>query len=84
MQSFSLPGESQKAAKILGHFLGKYFLDVYALSRLCLVICSVSRLMRFIADPSHPQTALNSVPKAVLLRAKGTSHDPPLLILVLD
>ncbi|EIW67594.1 hypothetical protein TREMEDRAFT_40282 [Tremella mesenterica DSM 1558] len=44
MQSFSLPGESQKAAKILQSFL---------------------------ADPSHPQSALNSIPKAVLQRAKG-------------
>jgi len=44
MQGFSLPGESQKAAKILKSFL---------------------------ADPSHPQSALNSIPKAVLLRAKG-------------
>ncbi|RSH81902.1 uncharacterized protein EHS24_008099 [Apiotrichum porosum] len=44
MQGFSLPGESQKAAKILRSFL---------------------------ADPSHPQSALNSVPKDVLLRCKG-------------
>jgi len=44
MQGFTLPGEADKAAKILRHFL---------------------------ADPSHPQTALNSVPKAVLQRAKG-------------
>jgi len=44
MQGFSLPGESDKAAKILRHFL---------------------------ADATHPQTALNSVPKAVLQRARG-------------
>ncbi|WVO14327.1 hypothetical protein L204_101959 [Cryptococcus depauperatus] len=44
MQSFTLPGESQKAAKILRSFL---------------------------ADPFHPATALNSIPKAVLQRAKG-------------
>ncbi|ORY31823.1 hypothetical protein BCR39DRAFT_525563 [Naematelia encephala] len=44
MQSFSLPGESQKAAKILKGFL---------------------------ADPTRPASALNSIPKAVLLRAKG-------------
>ncbi|WWD18752.1 hypothetical protein CI109_103206 [Kwoniella shandongensis] len=44
IQSFSLPGESQKAAKILRSFL---------------------------ADPTHPHTALNSIPKAVLQRAKG-------------
>ncbi|WVF68756.1 hypothetical protein IAT40_003528 [Kwoniella sp. CBS 6097] len=44
MQSFSLPGESDKAAKILKSFL---------------------------ADPNAPRTALNSIPKAVLQRAKG-------------
>lgn len=44
MHSFSLPGESQKAAHILRGFL---------------------------ADPAHPATALNSIPKAVLQRAKG-------------
>ncbi|KAK1925682.1 hypothetical protein DB88DRAFT_206347 [Papiliotrema laurentii] len=44
MQSFSLPGESEKAAKILAHFL---------------------------ADPSQPHSALNSIPKAVLQRARG-------------
>ncbi|KAK6907714.1 SH3 domain-containing protein [Kwoniella mangroviensis CBS 10435] len=44
MQSFSLPGESQKAAKILKSFL---------------------------ADPTAPRTALNSIPKAVLQKAKG-------------
>jgi len=44
MQGFSLPGEAQKAAKILQSFL---------------------------ADPSHPHSALNAIPKAVLLKAKG-------------
>ncbi|TXT08833.1 hypothetical protein VHUM_02961 [Vanrija humicola] len=44
MQGFSLPGESQKAAKILKSFL---------------------------ADPSHPESALNSIPKQVLLGCKG-------------
>ncbi|GFZ50533.1 LAS seventeen-binding protein 4 [Saitozyma sp. JCM 24511] len=44
MQSFSLPGEAQKAAKILKSFL---------------------------ADPHQPESALNSIPKAVLQRAKG-------------
>ncbi|TYJ58339.1 hypothetical protein B9479_000885 [Cryptococcus floricola] len=48
VQSFTLPGESEKAAKILRGFLGKD-----------------------LADPSHPATALNSIPKAVLQRAKG-------------
>jgi len=43
-QGFSLPGEAEKAAKILQSFL---------------------------ADPSHPESALNSIPKAVLQRARG-------------
>lgn len=28
------------------------------------------------ADPSHPESALNAVPKAVLQRARGTIHSP--------
>ncbi|PFH53418.1 hypothetical protein AMATHDRAFT_55376 [Amanita thiersii Skay4041] len=43
-QSFSLPGEAEKAAKILESFL---------------------------ADPGHPESALNSIPKIVLQRARG-------------
>jgi lipid-binding SYLF domain-containing protein len=43
-QGFSLPGEADKAAKILASFL---------------------------ADPDHPESALNSIPKAVLQRARG-------------
>jgi len=43
-QGFSLPGEADKAAKILASFL---------------------------ADPSHPESALNAIPKAVLQRARG-------------
>jgi len=44
VQSFSLPGEAEKCAKILESFL---------------------------ADPSHPESALNAIPKAVLQRARG-------------
>jgi len=44
VQGFSLPGEAEKAAKILESFL---------------------------ADPSQPESALNSVPKAVLQHARG-------------
>ncbi|TFK40743.1 hypothetical protein BDQ12DRAFT_679946 [Crucibulum laeve] len=44
IQTFTLPGEAEKAAKILDSFL---------------------------ADPSRPQSALNSIPKAVLQRARG-------------
>ncbi|TCD70792.1 hypothetical protein EIP91_001823 [Steccherinum ochraceum] len=43
-QGFSLPGEAEKAARILASFL---------------------------ADPSHPESALNSIPKPVLQRARG-------------
>jgi len=43
-QGFSLPGEAEKAAKILETFL---------------------------ANPDHPESALNSIPKAVLQRARG-------------
>ncbi|KAF5315038.1 hypothetical protein D9619_007128 [Psilocybe cf. subviscida] len=46
VQTFSLPGEAEKAAKILDSFL---------------------------ADPDRPQSALNSIPKAVLQRARGKS-----------
>ncbi|KAI9059264.1 DUF500-domain-containing protein [Trametes coccinea BRFM310] len=44
VQGFSLPGEAEKAAKILASFL---------------------------ADPEHPESALNAIPKAVLQRARG-------------
>jgi lipid-binding SYLF domain-containing protein len=44
VQTFSLPGEAEKSAKILDSFL---------------------------ADPSRPESALNSIPKAVLQRARG-------------
>ncbi|CAK5276132.1 unnamed protein product, partial [Mycena citricolor] len=43
-QGFSLPGEAEKAAKILDSFL---------------------------ADPERPESALNSIPKAVLQQARG-------------
>jgi len=63
-QSFSLPGESQKAAKILRQFLGmcscRYFLHI-----------QLPGVAKNTADPEHPATALNSIPKAVLQRAKG-------------
>lgn len=44
VQGFTLPGEAEKAAKILESFL---------------------------ANPNHPESALNSVPTAVLQRARG-------------
>lgn len=44
VQGFSLPGEAEKAARILESFL---------------------------ADPDRPESALNSIPKVVLQRARG-------------
>ncbi|KAJ1309755.1 hypothetical protein OPQ81_006520 [Rhizoctonia solani] len=44
VRGFSLPGEAEKAAKILESFL---------------------------ANPDHPESALNAIPKAVLQRARG-------------
>ncbi|TDL22189.1 DUF500-domain-containing protein [Rickenella mellea] len=44
VQGFSLPGEAEKAAKILQSFL---------------------------ANPEHPESALNAIPKAVLQGARG-------------
>lgn len=44
VQTFTLPGEAEKAAKILESFL---------------------------ANPNHPESALNSIPTAVLQRARG-------------
>ncbi|KAI3616236.1 actin cortical patch component lsb4 [Moniliophthora roreri] len=44
VHGFSLPGEAEKAAKILDSFL---------------------------ADPDHPESALNAIPKAVLQKARG-------------
>lgn len=44
IRGFSLPGEAEKAARILESFL---------------------------ANPDHPESALNAIPKAVLQRARG-------------
>jgi hypothetical protein len=62
-QGFSLPGEAEKAAKILATFLG---------------LCSITftshgdHVDSFPkADPGHPESALNAIPKAVLQRARG-------------
>jgi len=44
VQGFNLPGEAEKAARILASFL---------------------------ANPDHPESALNAIPKAVLQRARG-------------
>ncbi|KAH7340893.1 DUF500-domain-containing protein [Rhizoctonia solani] len=44
VRGFSLPGEAEKAARILESFL---------------------------ANPEHPESALNAIPKAVLQRARG-------------
>jgi len=31
-------------------------------------------LQSFLADPNHPESALNAIPKAVLNKAKGCVH----------
>lgn len=64
VQTFTLPGEAEKAANILDSFLGRhhlYFFIVY-FSQLKLAI---------LADPERPESALNAIPKAVLQRARG-------------
>jgi len=50
VQGFSLPGESEKAARILNSFLASHVNP---------------------ADPDHPESALNAIPKAVLQKARG-------------
>ena len=63
-QTFSLPGEAEKAAKILDSFLGKYRI----------LFSSITKLLKYLtADPERPQSALNAIPKAVLQRARGIS-----------
>ena len=65
VQGFSLPGEADKAAKILESFLGESERCIVQHSTLIMTVCSPS------ADPEHPESALNSIPKAVLQRARG-------------
>lgn len=78
MHSFSLPGESQKAAHILRGFLGEYCHVMYSYGdypavelRTCFEDYDADSILIYVADPAHPATALNSIPKAVLQRAKG-------------
>ena len=69
VQGFTLPGEAEKAAKVLESFLGTLFLRVYSPARSNQCGCRP-------ADPEHPESALNSIPKAVLQRARGTYSLP--------
>lgn len=63
LQGFSLPGEAEKAAKILDSFLGSMFrFDISP---------EVVYQKLLTADPENPESALNSIPKAVLQRARG-------------
>ncbi|THG95374.1 hypothetical protein EW145_g7971 [Phellinidium pouzarii] len=55
VQGFNLPGEAEKAAKILQSFLGWL----------------VTSLSFTAADPQQPESALNAIPKVVLQRARG-------------
>lgn len=63
VQTFSLPGEAEKSAKILDTFLGMYVP--------VLLYRSLDLTLHVVADPDHPESALNSIPKAVLQRARG-------------
>lgn len=63
LQGFSLPGEADKAAKILDSFLG--------VSARKHQHASLANLLLTQADPDRPESALNSIPKAVLQRARG-------------
>jgi hypothetical protein len=70
VQGFSLPGEAEKAAKILDSFLGMlYNADSSQ------VLCDSTSASSSTADPGRPESALNSIPKAVLQRARGV-HRP--------
>lgn len=62
-QGFSLPGEAEKAADILASFLGVYK------PRFGVRTCTDK--LSPAADPDHPESALNAIPKAVLQRARG-------------
>ena len=70
-QGFSLPGEAEKAAKILATFLGSSSLPLQPIQ---------NRTNSFPqADPDNPASALNSIPKVVLQRARGVSPSHLLL-----
>lgn len=44
-------------------------LDIHSLPKECDKAAKI--LQGFLADPDHPDTALNAIPKAVLKQAKG-------------
>jgi hypothetical protein len=58
-----LPGEAEKAAKILEAFVGK---------NANFNTLKYHPEVRIVADPDRPESALNAIPKAVLQRARGT------------
>ena len=68
-QGFSLPGEAEKAAKILATFLG----SSSQLSNLHDIVLNHFPQ----ANPEDPQSALNAIPKAVLQRARGVQFFNP-------
>ena len=61
VHGFSLPGEADKAAKILASFLGTQSNRP----------SGRNAAHTGVANPEHPESALNSIPKAVLQRARG-------------
>jgi SH3 domain-containing YSC84-like protein 1 len=70
-QGFSLPGEAEKAAKILASFLG---LSPTPPTRMH---PETRTEISSKADPDHPESALNSIPKVVLQRARGIPTSAP-------
>lgn len=70
VQGFTLPGEAEKAGKILASFLGQSPRSTRSRDP-----ADGART----ADPTHPESALNAIPKAVLQHARGTSEPRPTL-----
>jgi hypothetical protein len=67
-QGFSLPGEAEKAAKILATFLGLSPTRMHP---------ETQHSIFSKADPDHPESALNAIPKPVLQRARGIPTSAP-------
>ncbi|KAF8710531.1 hypothetical protein RHS03_01940, partial [Rhizoctonia solani] len=69
VRGFSLPGEAEKAAKILESFLGEQ--NNNNMNNRYLDPLTSPTNHNPIANPDHPESALNAIPKAVLQSARG-------------
>ncbi|KAF8682468.1 hypothetical protein RHS04_02283 [Rhizoctonia solani] len=69
VRGFSLPGEAEKAAKILESFLGEQNNNNMNNRYLDPLMSPTNH--NPIANPDHPESALNAIPKAVLQSARG-------------